>query len=475
MKSKIITLTIIILTTLLNASVAQQEWTLEDCIDYALQNNISVKRQELAATTADKNHFQSYMELLPNLNINGQHYYNAGKAINYETYEYTDQNFQGGSVNVNSEITLFSGLQNFNNIKKSKYDLMAQLESVEKIKNDITLNIATAYLQILLNIELRDNAKQQLSITLEQIEKTKKLVEIGNAAKGDLLQIEAQAAMEKASLTNAENNLKISYLTLSQLLNLDSSDDFQISIPSISDITLAKETGSVDAIFDAATTILPEIKSAEFNLESSRKNVAISKGALSPTLSLGYQYGSRYNELSNKLDSMTMGISPYPTGVTSGGQDIFNYTSQSYYASSYPYMDQISDNASHTIYLNLRIPIFNKWRNKNRIEQAKINLSDSKLNLDLQKQNLYKSIQQAKTQATGAMDRYKANLEAVKSMEEAFRYTEQKYEVGLVDILEYKTAKNNLNKTKSDLSQAKYEYIFRTKILEFYKGEQITL
>jgi len=475
MKSKIITLTIIIITTLLNASVAQQEWTLEDCIDYALENNISVKRQELAATTADKNHFQSYMELLPNLNINGQHYYNAGKAINYETYEYTDQNFQGGSINLNSEITLFSGLQNFNSIKKSKYDLMAQLESVEKIKNDITLNIATAYLQILLNIELRDNAEQQLNISLDQIEKTKKLVEIGNAAKGDLLQIEAQAAMEKASLTNADNNLKISYLTLSQLLNLDSSEDFQISIPSITDITLAKEPGSVNAIFDEATTILPEIKSAEYNLESSRKNVAISKGTLSPTLSLGYQYGSRYNELSNKLDSMTMGISSYPTGVTAGGQDIFNYTSQSYYASSYPYMDQISDNASHTVYLNLRIPIFNKWRNKNRIEQAKINLSDSRLNLDLQKQNLYKSIQQAKTQATGAMERYKANLEAVQSMEEAFRYTEQKYEVGLVDILEYKTAKNNLNKTKSDLSQAKYEYIFRTKILEFYKGEQITL
>ena len=475
MKSKIITLTIIIITTLLNASVAQQEWTLEDCIDYALENNISVKRQELAATTADKNHFQSYMELLPNLNINGQHYYNAGKAINYETYEYTDQNFQGGSINLNSEITLFSGLQNFNSIKKSKYDLMAQLESVEKIKNDITLNIATAYLQILLNIELRDNAEQQLNISLDQIEKTKKLVEIGNAAKGDLLQIEAQAAMEKASLTNADNNLKISYLTLSQLLNLDSSEDFQISIPSIADITLAKEPGSVNAIFDEATNILPEIKSAEYNLESSRKNVAISKGTLSPTLSLGYQYGSRYNELSNKLDSMTMGISSYPTGVTAGGQDIFNYTSQSYYASSYPYMDQISDNASHTVYLNLRIPIFNKWRNKNRIEQAKINLSDSRLNLDLQKQNLYKSIQQAKTQATGAMERYKANLEAVQSMEEAFRYTEQKYEVGLVDILEYKTAKNNLNKTKSDLSQAKYEYIFRTKILEFYKGEQITL
>ena len=145
------------------------------------------------------------------------------------------------------------------------------------------------------------------------------------------------------------------------------------------------------------------------------------------------------------------------------------------YADSYPYLDQINDNASNGVYLTLNIPIFNKWQTKTSIEKAKISLSDSKLNLDLQKQNIYKSIQQARTQAIAAMDRYKANLQAVASMEEAFRYTEQKYQVGLVDILEYKIAKNNLNQTKSDLSQAKYEYIFRTKILDFYKGEQITL
>lgn len=473
LKQTILTLTAILL--IVSYSYGQKEWTLEACINYAIENNISVKRQELAATTAEKNHFQSYMELLPNLNANGQHYYNAGKAINYETYEYTDQNFQGGNIAINSEVTLFNGLQNFNSIKKTKYDLMSQLESVEKIKNDITLNIATAYLQILLNKELRDNANQQLDITKDQVNKTKRLVEIGNAAKGDLYQIEAQLAMEKAALTDAENNLKISHLTLSQLLNLGTTEDFNIAIPTIVDITLTEELGSVNSIYEEATQKLPEIKSAEYNVESSKKNVAISKGTLSPTLSVGYQYNSRYNELSNKLDSMTYGISSIPTGITAGGDDIFNYTSVSHYSSSYPYMDQLADNASHAVYVALRIPIFNKWRNKNRIDQAKINLSDSKLNLDLQKQNLYKSIQQARAQAIAAMDRYKANLEALKSMEEAFRYTEQKYEVGLVDIIEYKTAKNNLNKTRSDLSQAKYEFIFKTKILEFYKGEQIKL
>jgi len=138
-------------------------------------------------------------------------------------------------------------------------------------------------------------------------------------------------------------------------------------------------------------------------------------------------------------------------------------------------MNQINDNASHAIFLSLRIPIFNRWQTKTSIDQAKINLADSKLNLELQKQNVYKTIQQANTQATAAQERYKANLESAQSMEEAFRYTEQKYEVGMVDIIEYKTAKNEYNIAKSNVSQAKYEYIFRKKILEFYKGEQIEL
>ena len=183
-------------------------------------------------------------------------------------------------------------------------------------------------------------------------------------------------------------------------------------------------------------------------LKSSEKNLAISYGKISPSIFFGYQYQSRYNEIATNIVDPT---------------------------SNYPYMDQISDNASQAVYVALRVPIFNKWNTGTAISKAKINLADSKLNLNLQKQNLYKSIQQARALATAAMDRYIANMEAVESMEEAFRYTEQKYEVGLVDILEYKTAKNNLNKTKSDLAQAKYEYIFRTKILEFYRGEQITL
>jgi outer membrane protein len=471
-KTLIISIAILSIT---NLSYGQKAWTLEECINYAIENNISVKRQALNAESAQRNYFQSKMEILPSINASGSHNYNTGKTINYETYAYVNEKFQGGNLSVSSEVTLFNGLQTFNTIKKSKLDFLAQLENVEKAKNDITINVSTAYLQILLNKELKDIAEHQLDITNDQIDKTKKLVEIGNSAKGDLLQIEAQAALEKAALTDAENYLKIAYLDLSQLLNLEEPENFQIAFPELQDITASNDLSDVNNIFTEALNFLPEIKSAELLLKSSEKSLAISKGAISPSISVGYQYGSRYSELTNLVTGMESSLSTTPTGVTESGENIYNTSYYNTYANDYPYIDQISDNANQYLYIALRVPIFNNWRTGNSISQAKINLSDSKLNLDLTKQNLYKGIQQARAQAIAALDRYNANLEAVKSNTEAFRYTEQKYQVGLVDILEYKTAKNNLNKTKSDLSQAKYEFIFKTKILEFYTGKQITL
>lgn len=476
MKSTKIALIVLLFATFAFSSKAQKEWSLEECINYAIANNIQVKRQELSANASEKTYLQSKMEILPSVNANGQHYLNSGKAIDYETYSYVNESFQGGSISLSSEVNLFSGLQTFNTIRKNKLDLMVQLEGVEKVKNDITLNVATAYLQILLSKELYNNAKQQLEITMVQVDKTKKLVEIGNAAKGSLLQIEAQAAGEKAALIEVENNLKIAYLNLSQLLNLETTEGFEIKTPESLELVLTNEFADINTIYTDALEVLPEIKSAEYGLQSSERSLAIAYGNISPSLSLGYQYSTRYNELTKKAEGSSLPtVSTFPIGETAGGEEVYGYISNTNYASSYPYMDQLADNASNVIYLALRVPLFNKWRTATTISQSKIMLNDSKLTLDLQKQNLYKSIQQASTQATGALERYKANTQAVESMEEAFRYTEQKYQVGLVDILEYKTAKNSLIKAKSDALQAKYEFIFRSKILDFYRGEQIVL
>ncbi len=438
---KIIAVSIFILlfTSVLDA---QKVWTLEDCINYATENNISVKRQELVAKQSQNNLNQSKYELLPDVNGFVNHNLNSGKSVNYETYSYVDEKYTNGSMGINSNLSLFNGLQQYNTIKKNELDLKSRLKDVEKAKNDLVLNIATGYMQILFNNELKNISEQELELTIEQIEKTKKLVDVGNVPKSDLLEIKAQAASERVNLTNAKNQLILSYLTLTQMLNLDSIGDFKIQIPTNLELHTNTTLNNVNSIFSEAVDFLPQIESAKYQLKSSQKNLDITKGQLSPNLSLGFVYYTRYNELS---------------------KPIFSYN------------EQIKENAYKQLTLSLNIPIFNKMHTKNNINNAKINVLDAQLNLALSKQELYKEIQQARTEAIAAFEKYQANVDAVKSMDEAFNYTQQKYQVGIVDIVEYKISKQNLAKAKSDVLKAKYEYVFKTKILDFYTGKQFKL
>ncbi len=438
---KIIAVSIFILlfTSVLDA---QKVWTLEDCINYATENNISVKRQELVAKQSQNNLNQSKYELLPDVNGFVNHNLNSGKSVNYETYSYVDEKYTNGSMGINSNLSLFNGLQQYNTIKKNELDLKSRLKDVEKAKNDLVLNIATGYMQILFNNELKNISEQELELTIEQIEKTKKLVDVGNVPKSDLLEIKAQAASERVNLTNAKNQLILSYLTLTQMLNLDSIGDFKIQIPTNLELHTNTTLNNVNSIFSEAVDFLPQIESAKYQLKSSQKNLDITKGQLSPNLSLGFVYYTRYNELS---------------------KPIFSYN------------EQIKENAYKQLTLSLNIPIFNKMHTKNNINNAKINVLDAQLNLALSKQELYKEIQQARTEAIAAFEKYQANVDAVKSMDEAFNYTQQKYQVGIVDIVEYKISKQNLAKAKSDVLKAKYEYVLKTKILDFYTGKQFKL
>ncbi|MEA3318113.1 MAG: TolC family protein, partial [Bacteroidota bacterium] len=401
---KIITISIILLF-LTQGIKAQKVWTLEDCIDYAIENNIDVKRQELVAKQSKNTFEQSKYNLLPDFNGFVNHNVNSGKSINYETYSYVTENYNNGSMGINSNLDLFKGLQLYNSIKKNNLDLKANLKNVEKAKNDLSLNIATAYMQILFNIELEKVSKKELEMTEEQIEKTQKLVDVGNISKSDLLEIRAQAASEKVNLTNAKNQLILSYLNLTQMLNLDSIGNFEIKIPSEIVIGNNKSVKNVNFIYNEALDFMPQIKSAEYQLQSSKKSLDITKGQLSPSLSLGFVYYTRYNELSKPI---------------------------------FTYNEQIRENSYKQLTLSLNIPIFNKMQVKNNISNAKINILDARLSLNQTKQGLYKAIQQASIESIAAFEKFQANEDAVESMNEAFNYTQQKYQVGIVDIVEYK-------------------------------------
>jgi len=427
----------------------QKVWTLEECIEHAHDQNLQVQRQELLSKRAENNYLYTRAQVLPNANIGANYTYNQGRALNTEDYEWINQSFFDGSIGFESRLNLFSGLSTYHYIQQSKYSLLSQIEGVKGLKNDITIMIAGAYLQILFNEELLKIAEEQLKVTELQVEKNERLVEIGNLSRGDLYEIRAQLAREKSTVTSARNDLAISYLTLAQYMDLEihSLEEFRVSIPELG-IEDANVLRSIDSVYDDALVVLPRIKAAEYNLLSFEKGLKAEIGTAFPSFDVRYAIGSFYNELSRNP------VSP---------------------DDAYPWVDQLTDKRRQLLTLGISIPVFNRLYTQNRISNAKVGMMDAQVALDQTKQTLYKTIQQAYADARAALDNYDSNLETVKSMEEAFNYTEQKFNVGMVSSVDYNIAKNNLTRAQSDLLQAKYLYIFNTKILDFYAGRPITL
>lgn len=432
-----------------NNPVVSKKWSLVDCINYAFENNVQIKRQEITSKITENNYNQAKVNLFPSLGAGFNHTLSYGRSIDIATNQFLDQNNYSGSAGASVDLVVFNGFKNVNNILRQKYALSAYQLQVDKTKDDIVLNIATAYLQILFSQELLQVAQSQLEVTQQQVEKTKKLVEVGNKAMGDLMQIQAQASTEKLNVTTSNNNLKLSYLNLGQLLDLDSVTNFDIIVPKDMQVNQTNVLQSVETIYGLAENSKPDVKLAEFMAKSSEKDLAIAKGARLPELSLNAQV---YTYYSQALIASIPGVYP--------GRSL---------------MDQFQGNVSKQVSFNLNIPIFEKRTIERDIANAKLNLLDAEFRVRQAKLDLYKAIQQAHADAIASFDKYQSSIESVKANEEAFNYAEQKYNVGMVSSVDYNVAKNNLTKAKSDLVQAKYEFIFKTRILDFYMGNDIKL
>lgn len=450
MKKSLIFFTIIcffVTATVVNAQ--DKPWSLEQCIRYAIDNNLQIK-QQILQTKYQKNALElSKLNLLPTINGQATHNYSFGRALDETTYEFTkDQNIQSNSFYVGGNMNLFNGLQNYNTIQKNKYEVLAGELDLQKIKDNISLNIALAYLQILLNKELVQATGSQLGITRQQIEKTKKMVDAGSLARGNLLQIEAQAASEELQLINIANQLDISYLTLTQMLELQTPEGFSIIAPEIQIDTNTVISGEINDIFVQAQGLRPEIKGAEMKLAASRYDLKIASGARSPQLLMNHSFSTRYSDIARK-----------PANPLE----------------KYTFSEQVNDNINYGVGLTLRLPILNGWQVNKNISNSKLNVESSYYSLESEKKQLYKNIQQSYADAKAALKKYAASIKAVTSMEESFRYTEQKFDMGMVTPFDYNAAKTQLLNAQSDMSQAKYEFIFKTKVLDFYKGIPLNL
>jgi outer membrane protein len=427
----------------------QKVWSLEECVRYAIDNNIQIK-QQIIQTEYQQNALDlAKLKLLPTLNGSATHNYSFGRALDETTYQFSNnKTVQSNNFYAGGSLNLFSGLQNYNSIQKNKYLVLAGERDLQSTKDNISLSIALAYLQILLNTELVSATNNQLQITIQQIEKTKKMVDAGSLARGNLLQIEAQAASEELQYINLKNQLDISYLNLTQMLELQTPEGFKIITPEISIDTNTVITGRIDEIYSLAQGLRPEIKSAEFGLTASEYEQKIAAGGRIPKLTMNHSFSTGYSNFATKPSN------PLET---------------------YTFSQQFNDNINYGLGFSLNIPILNGWQVNKNISNSKLGVENSRYTLEGAKKQLYKSIQQAYADANAALKKFNASIKAVTSTEESFRYTEQKFNVGMVTPVDYNAAKTQLLTAQSDMAQAKYEYVFKTKVLDFYKGIPLNL
>ncbi|MEN8156381.1 MAG: TolC family protein [Bacteroidota bacterium] len=453
----------------------QKEWSLEDCINYAMENNIQIKQTVLNTEYNENLLKQSRLGQIPNLNGNAGYTFSWGRALDQTTYQFTDdQQINSISMGLSSSVNLFNGLKVRNTIEQNKLNLMASYEDVEKVKNDISLNIAAAYLTILFNRELQAVTESQLEITGQQVERTRKLVDAGKLAEGSFLEIQAQYASEELNLVNAENQMAISMLNLQQTLDLPIDTTFDVVIPELADPADDPMVMNANEVYRTAEQEMPEIRSAELAMESSQKRLNIAKGDRSPQLYLSANYNTGYSDIRQQVVDM-LPQQQFPIGATVGGEQVNSLPQDIPVYGAYPFFEQMRDNTSAGVGLGLSIPIFNGWMVNSNVANARIALENSELELQSRKLTLYASIQQAYADALASLKKFRATEHALVSMEESFKYTEKKFEVGLVNTVDYNASKNQLTATQSDLLQAKYDFIFRIKILNFYRGEPITL
>ncbi len=436
---------------LISAVKAQEVWTLEKCVEYALTNNIQVKQQLLLVKSEQALLLQDKLSLLPSVNGGASHGYNFGQTVDRYTNKFATDRVQTDNFYLGSTVTLFEGFQKINQVKQRKVDLEATRFDTDKFMDDISLNIATGYLQILYYKELVKTTENQLNATELQSQRLKKLVDAGALAQGDFYTLEAQRAADNSQVVNARNNLDIAYLTLVQMLDLASPEGFQIESPDL-DLGLQPALAvSPDQIYGFALETQPSIKSAESRVKSSEIGLVMAQGGQSPSLALQGSLGTGFSGANKLLDSTSF---------------MFN---------TKPFADQVKDNFNRSISLNLNVPIFNGWSTRTAISRARINVENTKYNLELSKLQLRKTIQQAYADAKAALNNYDASVTGVNAARESFRYADQKFSVGAINSVDYNNSKKDLEKAESDQLRAKYEFIFKSTVLDFYMGKPLSL
>lgn len=414
-----------------------KSWSLRECIDYAIANNITIKQADNTIQQNKISKQTNKWSRLPNLNANVGQNWNWGRSASPVDNSYTDIRTSNANAGVSLGVPLFTGLEIPNRYALSKLNLEASIADLNKAKEDLSINITLQYVTVLFNQELKGVAMQQVDLSKEQLERGMELDRVGKISKAELAELKARVMLDETRLVDADNTFKLSLLDLTQSLELQTPEGFVIA-PMVGELDFGTLT-SPDDIYQYAVKVRPMILAAQLRAKGAERSIKIARSGFMPKLNFSANIGTGY--------------------YTVQGRD------------SDPFNEQISNNLSKSLGFSLSIPIFNRFATRNQVRSARLELNNQRLEVEAKKKILYKEIQQAWYNAVAADAKYHSSQSALESNRESFELMREKYEVGKANNIEFNEAKLNIMKAESDLLQAKYDYLFKTKILNFYKGE----
>lgn len=424
-----------------------KKWSLEDCIKSAITNNLTVQRSLLNQELANSRYNGQKGTFLPTVNGFAGTTINFGRTIDPFTNTFATDQVRSDSYGVRANWDLFNGMQRYNSYKQNQMEVEASRYDAEKTKNDISLAVTRSFLEIVFNKELLKVAEEQQVLTEQQVKRTKNLVDAGSLPQGNLMDMQAQLAQDELNTVTVGNNLKLSYLQLLILMRMDTLESFEIDIPEIKTENLSGLKTTPSFVYLKAVESLPEVQSAKLRLESAQNGISMSKGRLSPTLGFNASLGSGFS--GKNID--------VATGETK------------------PFGKQVSDNFNQSIGFSLSIPIFNSLSTRTNIQQAKISKELRQNEMDQVKYEINETVKRAYFDAQAARKAYLANEKAVNARMQSYTYSERRYKVGVMNAIEFNQAKNSLVKSEADLLRAKFDYVFKTMILDFYQGIPLSL
>lgn len=443
----IFTLQIVFFTLLANAQ-DQKEWSLENCVSFALENNLGLKNQNLTVSMLSNNHTMAKYSRLPGVNASTSLQRQFGQTFNQAKLDFVDESKNQFNASIRANAQVFNGFKYKHDIQKSEYEVEAAKADLEMQANDLALNIVNYYLQILYNREQLNAAEIQLEVTKNQIERTEALVNAGSSAKGDVLELKAQAADEKAQITNYANLERQARINLKQAMNFSGTSISVLNPKSINADSLFLQLQPINDVYLAALEHLPELKASQARIKSSVESIDIAKADYYPTVDVGASLSTFYDQ-------------SYPDPEDPN--------------SSYGFIEQAGDFRTAIAYVSLSIPIFNKMQVKYNVQNAQINYEMAQTDELIIQQNIYKTIESAHSDAQSAHRSFAAAKESLAASEESFRYAEQRFNAGLINSVDYNLAKSNLSNAQVALLNARYELIFKIKILDFYMGKPLNL